>query len=138
MGSQLSASRAISEVAPVLDPTQLLAIQRAARRVHVDAAVGRYAVALVRATRARPECLAGASPRGSLALVSTARAWAMLQGREFVVPSDVKHVAIPALAHRITLRPELWLSDASAAGIVEDVLDEVPVPDVSGTPYQSV
>lgn len=135
--TQLSARRAVTDVEPVLNADQLLGIQRTARRVHVDAAVGQYAIALVRATRDRAECLAGASPRGSLALALTARAWAMVQGRDFVVPADIKHVAGPALAHRITLRPELWLSDTTAADVIGQVLDEVAVPDVTGAPHQA-
>ncbi len=129
--TQLTARRVVTDVDPVLDAAGLLAVQRASRGVHVDPVVGGYAVALVRATRSKEECLAGASPRGSLALAFLARAWAMLQGRDFVVPSDVQHVAVPALAHRITLRPELWLTDTTAVDVIGHVLGEVPVPDVN-------
>lgn len=126
-----------AEVRPVLDAAGLVALQDAVEQVHVDPALGRYSVAVVRATREHPSCLAGASPRGSLALVLVARAWALIQNRSFVIPSDVQQVAVPALAHRITLRPELWLSEVTAADVVREVLDQVPVPDVTGEPHRA-
>ena len=72
--------------------------------------------------------LVGASPRGSLALLLTARSYAVIQGRDYVVPEDVKAVAIPALAHRITVRPELWLHEVTGATVVRTVLGSVPAP----------
>ena len=83
---------------------------------------------LAAATRRHPQALTGASPRGSLGLVLTARAWALLQGRDYVVPEDVKAVARAVLAHRITVKPELWMADVSGATIVEAVLAQVPTP----------
>ncbi len=115
----------------VLDPPRLLAVQGAVEDVHIAPSVLRYVVALVTATRADKSALVGASPRGSLALVACSRALALLDGRSFVVPEDIKAVAHAALDHRITLRPELWLSDASTAGVVEAALEETPVPDAS-------
>jgi MoxR-like ATPase len=113
---------------PVTDATGLLAMQRAVEGVEVDPSVGRYCVALVAATRAHVDVLAGASPRGSLALVLTARAHAVIHGRDYVLPEDVKAVAAAALAHRVTLKPELWMSAASGAGVVASVLGSVPTP----------
>ena len=110
---------------------ELLACQRAVEDVHVSDAVGRYAVDIVRATREHQSTMVGSSPRGSLALVLVARAAALIDGRDFVTPDDVKRLAEPALAHRITLRPELWLSDVTAKSVVRSALDEVPVPDAS-------
>lgn len=121
----------LARVRPVLDAAGLLAVQDAVELVHVDPLLGAYAVAVVRATRDHPSCLAGASPRGSLALVLVARAWALIQGRGFVTPADVQQVAAPALAHRITLRPELWLGDVTASDVVTEVLGTVPVPDAT-------
>ena len=72
--------------------------------------------------------LTGSSPRGSLGLVLTARAFAVLRGRDYVVPEDVKAVALPVLAHRITVRPELWMTEASGRRVVQDVLHTVPTP----------
>ena len=115
----------------VLDPESLLAVQAAVEDVHVAPSVLRYVVALVTATRADQSVLVGASPRGSLALVTTARAVALIDGRSFVAPEDIKSVAHASLDHRITLRPELWLSDASAGAVVDAALDATPVPDAS-------
>jgi MoxR-like ATPase len=85
-------------------------------------------VQLAAATRTHQQVLVGASPRGSLALLLLARAYALVDGRDFVTPEDVKAVAVPALAHRITLQPELWLRGVSAADVVQTMLDTVPTP----------
>ena len=106
----------------------LRSLQAAVEAVHVGAAVGRYMVALATATRESSEVEVGASPRGSLALLRLARARAALEGRDFVVPDDVKAVAVPALAHRLVLRPELWVRRVDAADVVRRVLDDVPAP----------
>jgi MoxR-like ATPase len=72
--------------------------------------------------------LTGSSPRGSLGLVLTARAFALLRGRDYVIPEDVKAVARSVLAHRVTVRPELWMTDVTGAHVVDDVLGRVPTP----------
>ena len=90
-------------------------LQRACEAVEVDPSVGRYCVELSTATRRHRQVLIGASPRGSLALLLTARAYAVIDGRDFVLPEDVKAVAVAALAHRITVKPELWLRDVDGA-----------------------
>ena len=113
---------------PVTDPGGLLQMQAAVETTTVDDTVGRYCVALVRATRDHPHVLIGSSPRGSLALLLTARAIAAIEGRDYVTPEDVKRVAAPALAHRITIKPELWMSAASGASVVTDVLNSVAAP----------
>jgi MoxR-like ATPase len=113
---------------PVIDRAELLAMQAATEHVHVSEAIGRYIVSLVAATRGARGVEVGASPRGSLALLKLARVRAGLDGRAFVVPDDVKHLAVPALAHRLTLRPELWTQAASGEEIIGQILDEVPVP----------
>ncbi len=112
----------------IVDRDGLRTLQRAVEAVHVGAAVGRYMVALTTATRESPEVEVGASPRGSLALLRLARARAAVEGRDFVVPDDVKAVAVPALAHRLVLRPELWVRRVDAGDVVERVLAEVPAP----------
>jgi MoxR-like ATPase len=112
----------------VTDAEGLLAMRRTVEAVTVDAGISRYCVALAAATRAHQHVLVGASPRGSLALVLVARALAVIAGRDYVTPEDVKAVALPALAHRLTIRPELWMTDVSASGIVEQVLAQVPTP----------
>jgi len=116
------------ELEPVVDASTLLAMQRAVEEVHVAESVRLYMVDLVRATRQSRKVQVGASPRGSLALFTLGRARAALHGRDFVTPDDVKAVAIPALAHRLTLRPELWVQRVSSADVVREVLESVPTP----------
>ena len=118
----------------VVDPDTLLAMQAAIEDVAVEESVGRYIVALTGATRDHPQVLVGASPRGSLALMLLARAMAAMAGRDFVVPEDVKAVAIVALAHRVTLRPEMWLRRVDSAQVVTSVLGEVPAPATGAMP----
>jgi MoxR-like ATPase len=103
-------------------------MQATAEDVHLAPVVGRYIVEVVRATRAHGSVYVGASPRGSLAMMKLARSYAMLQGRDFVIPDDVKHVAIPALGHRLVLRPELWVQEIKADDVVSECLDQVPAP----------
>ena len=116
------------ELTPVATAVDVLAMQRALERVHVAEPVGRYAVAIVTATREEPQLQVGASPRGSLALVKLARAHALLQGRDFVTPDDVKEMARPALAHRLVLRSELWVRRVAAEDVLAGVLEGVPAP----------
>jgi MoxR-like ATPase len=134
VGRRLARRREEIELDPVTDAGGLLAIQEAVEHVEVDESVGRYCVSLASATRAHSQVLTGASPRGSIALVLTARAWALLHGRDYVVPEDVKAVARAVLAHRITVKPELWMSDISGSSIVTAVLGQVPTPSTLETP----
>ena len=113
---------------PVVDPVTLLGMQAALEDVVVEDSIGRYIVELVAATREHPDLLVGASPRGSLALLQLSRAYAVLDGRDFVIPEDVKAVAVGALAHRVTLRPELWLRRVDPAGVITEVLEATPAP----------
>jgi MoxR-like ATPase len=103
-------------------------MQQAVEQVHVDRSVGLYMVDLVAATRHASGVQVGASPRGSLALLKLSRCRAALQGRDYVIPEDVKAVAVPALAHRLSLRPELWVQRLRPEDIVLTLLDEVPTP----------
>jgi MoxR-like ATPase len=112
----------------VTDSTELLAMQAAVETVDVEETVGRYCVELAAATRAHPHALMGASPRGALALMLTARAYAVIGGRDYVVPEDVKAVAPSVLGHRVTVKPELWMSDVSGSTVVRGVLAEVATP----------
>ena len=113
---------------PVVDRETLLAMQKAIEGVHVAESVRAYCVDLVTATRTSPNVAVGASPRGSLALLKLARARAAMAGRDFVLPDDVKAVAVAALAHRLVLRPELWVQKVSADDVVREVLETVPTP----------
>jgi MoxR-like ATPase len=103
-------------------------MQQAVEGVHVDESIGRYVVALVAATRRSTSLAVGSSPRGSLALLKLARCRAALSGRDFVTPDDVKAIAVPALGHRLVLRPELWVQRRTGDDVVAEVLDEVPTP----------
>jgi MoxR-like ATPase len=122
--------RGVDEVVleSVVDRETLLAMQHAVEGVHVDESVGRYVVDLVAATRESPSVSVGSSPRGSLALVKLSRCRAALDGRDFVTPDDVKSVAVPALAHRLVLRPELWVQRRSGEDVVREILDQVRTP----------
>ena len=113
---------------PVLDAATLRGMQAAVERVHVSEPIGHYMVDLAAATRSSPRVQVGASPRGTLALLKLARARAALAGRDFVTPEDVKAVAVPALAHRLTLRPELWVRQVRGEDVVRECLETVPVP----------
>ena len=116
------------ELQPVVDRAALLELQGAIEDVHVSESIGRYIVDIVGATRASKRLQVGASPRGSLALLKLARCRAAVQGRDFATPDDVKAVAVPALAHRLTLMPELWVQRISADQIVRETLEQVPTP----------
>jgi MoxR-like ATPase len=117
-----------AEMSPVVDAPTLVAMQRALEQVHVSDAIKGYIVDLVAATRASRQLAVGASPRGSLALLKLSRANAALAGRDFVVPEDVKAIAVPALAHRLTLRPELWVQRIRGEDVVAEALESVPTP----------
>lgn len=116
------------ELTPAVDRDQFIAMQRAIERVYVSESIGRYIVALVASTRDSPSVLVGASPRGTLALMKLGRAKAALDGRDFVVPDDIKGVATAALAHRLALRPELWIQRVQADDVVRECLENIVVP----------
>jgi MoxR-like ATPase len=116
------------DLEPVVDRATLLAMQAACEEVHVSEPVGLYMVDVVAATREAQSIQVGASPRGSLALMKLSRCRAALDGRDYVTPDDVKSVAVPALAHRLTLRPELWVQRVSAEDVVRERLATVPTP----------
>ncbi|MEJ7831401.1 MAG: MoxR family ATPase [Nocardioides sp.] len=112
----------------VTDGAGVQAMQAAVETVRIDESVGRYCVALATATRDHRHVLTGASPRGSLGLVLAARAFAVIRGRDYVIPEDVKAVSRVVLSHRITIKPELWMTHASGRGVVDDVMTQVPTP----------
>jgi MoxR-like ATPase len=116
------------ELDAVVGREELLEMQRSIEQVHVDRSVGLYMVDLVAATRNASGVQVGASPRGSLALLKLSRCRAALAGRDYVMPEDVKAVAVPALAHRLALRPELWVQRLRPDDIVAELLDRVPTP----------
>jgi MoxR-like ATPase len=116
------------ELRTVVDSETLVAMQQALEDVHVAPSVGYYIVDVVRATRESRSVQVGASPRGSLAILKLARAYAVLDGRDFVVPDDVKAIAGPALAHRLSLKPELWVQRIRPEDVVQEQLETVPTP----------
>jgi len=118
------------ELDQVAERQTLLEMQRSLEQVHVEESLGFYIVDLVAATRSAPGVQVGSSPRGSLALLKLARGRAALSGRDYATPDDVKAVAVPALAHRLSLRPELWVERRRSDDIVRELLDQVPTPPV--------
>ena len=131
---RIARRREESTLDAVVDEPTVLGMQRAVEEVRVEDSIGRYMVELTTATREHAAVLVGASPRGSLALMLMARAVAAMAGRDFVVPEDVKRVAVAALAHRVTLRPEMWLRRVDATQIVSQVLATVPTPVTAALP----
>ncbi len=113
---------------PIVGARELVELQQALEQVHVAESVGLYMVDLVAATRASTRLQVGASPRGTLALLKLSRAKAASGGRDFVTPEDVKAVAVPALAHRLMLRPELWVQRVRGDDVVREALETVPTP----------
>ncbi|MCI0686061.1 MAG: MoxR family ATPase [Sporichthyaceae bacterium] len=112
----------------VVDGPELLAMRESLELVRVDPDVLDYVVALVTATRAHPQLAVGSSPRGGLALVALARGRAVLDGRDYLTPEDVKSVAVPALGHRLSVRPELWVRRVTGDDIVAELLTTVATP----------
>jgi MoxR-like ATPase len=131
---RLARRREATTVDPVLDAERFAELQAGVELVDVDADVLRYCVDLTAATRAHPSVDVGASPRGAQALLLVARALAVLDGRDFVLPEDVKECAVAALAHRLTLRAETWTSGLTDVQVVTELLGAVPGPAATRTP----
>lgn len=125
---RLDRGSAPPSVQRVVDVHDLLAMQESVEQVSVHDDVLQYVVALAAATRSHPQVAVGASPRAELDLVQLARAHALLQGRDYVIPEDVKALAVPTMAHRISLRPEMWVRRVQGADVVEELLRRTPVP----------
>jgi MoxR-like ATPase len=117
-------------MARVCAPERILEMQEVVERMHVQDVVEGYIVDIVSATRAHSQVEVGASPRGSLALMRLASARAALRGRDYVLPDDVKEVAVPALAHRLILAADPWIRGVKPQAVVESIMKEVPVPKV--------
>ncbi len=129
---RLDRGTAEATVGEVVDADQLLAMQAAVEQVTVHDDVLRYVVSLAAATRSHPQVVVGASPRAELDLVQLARARAVLGGRDYVLPEDVKALAVPAFGHRISLRPEMWVRSMHGSDVVEQLLQRLPVPRAPG------
>ena len=122
------------ELRPVTSADGVLAMRESLEGVEITGDLLDYIVAIVAATRNDPQVQVGASPRGGLALVQLARGQAVLNQRDYVVPDDIKQVAVPALAHRVTLRPELWVRQVSSDEVVAKLLSAVPTPKTDPNP----
>lgn len=116
------------ELDQIITAEELLDIRQSIENVHIAPEVERYIIEIVNRTRGHKQISVGASPRGSLALLKLTRAWAALKGRNYVIPDDVKTFAHPALAHRLILKPDLWLQPNAAQEIVGELLTSVTVP----------
>ena len=125
---RLDRGSAPPSVQRVVDVHDLLAMQESVEQVSVHDDVLQYVVALAAASRSHPQVAVGASPRAELDLVQLARAHALLQGRDYVIPEDVKALAVPTIAHRISLRPEMWVRRVQGTDVVEELLRRTPVP----------
>ncbi|HEV3256823.1 MAG TPA: MoxR family ATPase, partial [Gemmataceae bacterium] len=128
MLERLQRSHPIDDLGPVVPAAEFLACQQATREVYVDNRVRRYVLEIVKATREHDDLHLGGSPRASIALFRTAQGVAAVNGRNFVLPDDVKRMALPVLAHRLILRPESRLRKVTAASIIDEILTEVSVP----------
>ncbi|OLE91994.1 MAG: magnesium chelatase [Crenarchaeota archaeon 13_1_20CM_2_51_8] len=113
---------------PVANAETILALQKTVEGIHVDDDVLGYVTDIVQATRGQRQIEIGASPRGSLAIFKLARARAVFHGRDFVIPDDVKEVAVPALVHRMIMKAESWVKGADPRLVVDEILKAVPVP----------
>ena len=118
----------ILDLAQVVSNDELVAAQDAVKQVYMDEQIKGYIVTLAQATREHPDVYLGASPRGSLALFKTARALAALRQRDFVLPDDVKELAIPTLAHRVIVSPSARIKNISSETILREILETIPVP----------
>jgi MoxR-like ATPase len=117
-----------AELGQITDAAELTAMRGSLEQIEVSPDLLEYAVAVVRATREHAQIQVGASPRGALALVQLARGRAVLRKRDYVIPDDIKSIAVPALAHRITLHPELWVRQVSSDDVIARLLATVPTP----------
>ncbi len=118
----------IQDLAQVVSAEELMAAQKAVRRIYVDETIKEYIVTLAQATRAHPDVYLGASPRGSLALFQTSRALAALRQRDYVLPDDIKALAVPTLAHRVIISPSARIKNISSETILHEILETIPIP----------
>ncbi len=118
----------LDSLTSVMAASELLGLQRLCRQVHVEDSIRNYIVTIVQATRSHPGIKLGASPRASLSLYQASQALAAIHGRTYVIPDDVKSLAVPVLAHRLVVKTETGLRGQSAEGIVQSIISTVAVP----------
>ncbi|MEZ0381858.1 AAA family ATPase [Mycobacterium sp. pW045] len=131
---RLDRGAALPTVRKVVDADDVMAMRESVEQVSVHDDVLRYVVSLANGTRHHPQVAVGASPRSELDLIQLARARALLLGRDYVIPEDVKALATSAVAHRIALRPEMWVRRIQGADVVDELLRRLPVPRTPGAP----
>ena len=124
----------LDEIEEVVSTEELRDMQTGVREIYVDSAISDYIVRLVNSTRTHPDVYLGASPRGSLALYRAGQAYAALSGRDYVIPDDVKALAVPALAHRLIVKTAATVRDIDAVLIVRELLESIPVETRAGQP----
>ncbi|GAY15199.1 methanol dehydrogenase transcriptional regulator MoxR [Mycobacterium sp. shizuoka-1] len=129
---RLDRGSAEATIGQVVDAKDLLSMRESVEQVSVHDDVLHYVVSLATATRSHPQVAVGASPRAELDLVQLARARALVSGRDYVIPEDVKALAVPAIAHRISLRPEMWVRSVHGSDVIEQLLRRLPVPRAHG------
>jgi MoxR-like ATPase len=122
----------VANVDGVVTADELRSMQRGVESVAVDADIAMYCVDLANATREHGAVEVGASPRGAQGLLLVGRALAVMAGRDYVTPEDIKRIAVPVLAHRLTLTPQAWANGTDPAAIVREVIDEVAGPPTVG------
>jgi MoxR-like ATPase len=132
MLDRLQHGHPVDELAPVVTAAEMVACQHQVREVFVDENVRRYALEIVHATRAHEALALGGSPRASIALFRSGQALAAMQNRDFVLPDDIKRVALPVLGHRLILKPESRLRKVTTNAIIKDILGDVAVPTLKG------
>jgi len=125
---RLQKGHPIEEIQPVATAAEVLAAQEAIRQVHLDDKIRQYILEIIHGTREHEDIALGGSPRASMALFRTAQAWAAMQGRDFVLPDDVKRLCQPVLGHRLILKPESRLRRQSVAAVINEVVSDVKVP----------
>jgi MoxR-like ATPase len=116
------------DIRQVCDVDKILAMQQVVENMHVDEAIENYIVNIIDATRKHPQVEVGASPRGSLALMRLSAARAAMEGRDYVLPDDIKLIAVPALAHRLILAPDPWIHGVRGANVIETIMNKIQVP----------
>jgi MoxR-like ATPase len=112
----------------ITTPKQILDMRKAVESVHIEDDLEGYIAAIVHETRNDRHVAVGASPRGSLAFLKMSRAYAALHGRDYVLPDDIKHFAVPVLSHRLILQPEYWLTRQVSERLIDDIIAKVEVP----------
>ena len=126
--NRMARQREEVDLTTITDSAGLIAMQESIEATTVDDSIAGYCVSLAAASREHAQVLMGASPRGSLALLLCGRAYAVVKARDYVTPEDIKAVALPVLAHRITVKPELWMSNVTGRSVVQSILATVPIP----------